>query len=147
MLRKIAKSLRRHHVYLLEAFVLVVFAWLINMAPMRIYTRVLGHRTAINSQPVTDTQIKRAVRITRAIRFVSRHVPFKAVCIEETIAASLALRVRRIPATAFIGVHKDREQRVPDADGHNAHAWLKVGDYILIGGPNVSGYVPLVSFA
>lgn len=74
-------------------------------------------------------------------------MPFKAVCLEQALAASMILRLRGIPTTAYIGVHRNRVQRGADPLGFDGHAWLRAGTVIVIGGPDVSDYLPIAHFS
>ena len=131
---------------LLEAAAVLMLARLLKMVPMRIYLQACGGAMWDVDRALLPDQQHTACEVGKLVRRVARTLPFKAVCIEQTIAASLMLRWRDIPATAYIGVHRAPELRVANPRGYNAHAWLKVGSHVIIGGPDVSDFVPLAKF-
>lgn len=120
---------------------------LLTLFPMRIHTRVLGHERHETSHALSSGQPETARRVGSAVQRAAMIVPFKGMCIEQTLAASLMMRLRRVPTTAYIGVHRDPTQRTADPRGFNAHSWLRAGGNVIVGGPDVSDYVPLVMFA
>lgn len=123
----------------------LAIARLATLLPMRVHMKLCGARQR-EAAGLMPGQIRRAERVAYVVRRAARLVPFKAVCIEQTIAASLILRCLGVPATAYIGVHRDPAARL-DPAGYNAHAWLRAGDRVVIGGPDVSDFVPLAWFA
>lgn len=137
----------RRKALLVEATVALMIARGLTLLPMRFHTRVCGHRQRETPPSLPPDQIETARRVASAVKRASEVVPVKAVCIEQTLAASVLLRLRGVPTTAYIGVHKDPAQRAADPRGHNAHAWLRAGDQVVIGGPDVSAYAPLATFA
>lgn len=83
-------------------------------------------------------QAKLIDRVAFAIPRVARRVPWRADCLVQALAAQSWLRRRGIATTLVFGARK------PTAADFEAHAWLKVGDRIVIGG-EVSGYSPFAS--
>jgi Transglutaminase-like superfamily len=73
---------------------------------------------------LTPEQLAGARRIRWAIRSAARHVPWRAVCLPQSLAAKLMLRRREIPATLYFGVRTcvDASRRM------EAHAWVRAGD-------------------
>lgn len=132
---------------LAEAALALMASRLLTFFPMRIQARALGHANCETPQSLCSEQIKVALGVGSAVQRAAQVVPFKAVCIEQTLAASMILRVRGVPATAYFGVHRDPDQRLSDPRGFNAHAWLRAGALVIIGGPDVSDYIPLSYFA
>ena len=142
--RTVLRILGTYRFVLVEALVLLCLARILSILPMHRYTRLLGIAQRVHGGAVGADDIARAEHVARAIRGLAPNMPFRALCIEQAIATRLALRWRGIPATAYIGVFRDAAQRERD---HAGHAWLKVGDRVVIGGPDVSAYLPLMSFA
>ena len=124
---------------------MLALARILTLFPMRIYSRACGTARRETPRDPPQEQIETARRLACDVHRAAVVVPFKAVCIEQTIAARLMLRLRGVPATTYIGVHRDPAQRI-DPRGYNSHAWLRIGDRVVIGGPDVSGYVPLAMF-
>ena len=73
-----------------------------------------------------------------AVAAAARRTPWRSGCLEQAIAAKAMLRRRGIQSTLYLGVARD-----PVA----AHAWLRVGDLNVTGGPDVARYSVVASFA
>ena len=77
-------------------------------------------------------------RVAFAVPRVAAHVPWRADCFIQALAAQSWLARAGIPSDIHIGVRQDREP------GFEAHAWLRTGDRTVTGG-DISGFVPLVT--
>jgi hypothetical protein len=92
---------------------------------------VCGPPTAING-----------VQVSRIVRFVDRTAKWvpEASCLTQALAAQLLLARCGITTLIHIGVNKDDT-------GMAAHAWLKLGERILLGGTreSVAAYTPLTT--
>ncbi len=75
-------------------------------------------------------------RVRWAILAASRRAPWRCKCLEQAIAAKLMLRSRGIATTLYLGLAR--------RDAIEAHAWLRCGSVVLVGGGN-SGRVAVVS--
>ncbi len=64
--------------------------------------------------------------IGRAIERAARHVPFRAVCLQQAFAALLMLRRRGLPATVQLGLIREGNEL-------KAHAWSLSGDVPVTG--------------
>jgi hypothetical protein len=113
---------------------------------MSVYTRLLGSEGRERCAALPSEEKLVALNCSVAVSRAARKTPFKTVCIEQTIAASLMLRRRRIATTAYIGVLRDPKHRARATETFNAHAWLQAGNDVVVGGPDVATYVPLVRF-
>jgi hypothetical protein len=71
-------------------------------------------------------------RIRAAIR---RAAGSWAVCLPQALAANWMLHRRGIGSTVLLGVRRD-----PSTGRMSAHAWLRVGHSILIGGPHAHAF-------
>jgi hypothetical protein len=81
-----------------------------------------------------------AERIGRAIGRAARHVPFRAVCLQQAFAALLMLRRRGLAAKVHLGlVREDSELK--------AHAWSHCGDIPVTGIADARGFSPIAVFA
>ena len=78
--------------------------------------------------------------IGRAIARAARHVPFRAVCLQQAFAALLMLRRRGLAATLHLGVARE-----PDA--LSAHAWCRCGAVPVTGAEGTNRYVQVAVFA
>jgi hypothetical protein len=77
-----------------------------------------------------------AVEIALAVRLAGRYVP-RATCLVQAFAAQILLGRHGHPAEVHIGVALD--------GGFQAHAWVKSGGAVLIGGAEEAGkYAPIL---
>jgi hypothetical protein len=78
--------------------------------------------------------------IGRAIGRAARHVPFRAVCLQQAFAALLMLRRRGLAATVHLGlIREDSELK--------AHAWSRCGEVAVTGIAAARGFTPIAAFA
>lgn len=71
-----------------------------------------------------------------AVRMMAGKVPFKAVCLQQGVAAKMMLRRRGIQSALHFGV-------APNAAGLDAHAWLNTAGAKVTGYPVGSGFTEL----
>lgn len=79
-------------------------------------------------------------QVCRAVSVVANTPAPWAVCLPKALAAHWMLRRRRISSAVCFGVKHD------PATGFGAHAWLRVGDEIVMGGRSLDGYAPIAEF-
>jgi hypothetical protein len=80
-----------------------------------------------------------AERIGRAIARAARHVPFRAVCLQQAFAALLMLRRRGLEATVQLGLMRQ-------GDELKAHAWSHCGEVPVTGVARADGFAPIAAF-
>jgi hypothetical protein len=108
---------------------LVRACWELALA-RRNLKRLDPKRLATAGKKVPD---ERAVdRITFAVRAMAARVPWRADCLVQALAAQHWLARRGIGTRIHLGV-KASEKPI------DAHAWLKVGDNVVLGG-NIAEY-------
>ncbi len=79
--------------------------------------------------------------VQRAVRRASKVAPFRAVCLQQAVAASLMLRRRGMAVEVHFGVAKDSIGAV------NAHAWSVCMGTVITGGFALDGYARIAVFA
>ncbi|EYD75061.1 hypothetical protein Rumeso_03389 [Rubellimicrobium mesophilum DSM 19309] len=77
-------------------------------------------------------------RVALAVGRVAAHVPWRADCFVQALAAQAWLARAGLASDIHIGVRQDR------APGFEAHAWLTQSGRVVTGG-EVGGFVPLVT--
>jgi hypothetical protein len=82
-----------------------------------------------------------AGEIGRAVERAARHVPFRAVCLQQAFAALMMMRRRGLAGTARCGLAHDRD------GGLAAHAWSHCGELPVTGVAAACGYVAVAAFA
>lgn len=75
-----------------------------------------------------------------ALERVAKYTPWRCKCLEQGIIAKLLLQRRNIPSTIIFGVHIQKGKIV-------AHAWLKCGSEIVIGGNGTELFKPIAFFS
>lgn len=70
---------------------------------------------------------------------VCRRLPWRPRCLVQAITVAHCLSRRRLPFEITIGVRRDRPETL------GAHAWLRVGETIVIGGTNNAHFVEMMS--
>ena len=127
---------------LLEA-VCMLFAVRLVLAvlPFRLALRLL--RIAPGEAPGAGrVAAAEAQEIGRAIDRAARHVPFRAVCLQQAFAAVLMLRRRGLDGTLYLGL-----ARPAGGDGLAAHAWSRCGAVPVTGVAAAEGFVQVAVFA
>ena len=80
--------------------------------------------------------------IGRAIGRAARHVPFRAVCLQQAFAALLMLRRRGLAATVHLGL-----MRQDGPAGLQSHAWSLSGTTPITGAVAARGFTPIAAFS
>jgi hypothetical protein len=77
-----------------------------------------------------------------AIGRAARHVPFRAVCLQQAFAAFLMLRRRGLAATVHLGL-----MRQDGSAGLQSHAWSLSGTTPITGVVAARGFTPIAAFS
>ncbi|WP_246518857.1 lasso peptide biosynthesis B2 protein [Ancylobacter lacus] len=123
---------------LLEAlFALLAARLAVLLLPFRRVARLASRRP---NGPVREASAEEIARLRWAIRAVARRVPFRALCLEQGLAAQAMLRRRGIAATLHYGVGK------PQGEAFLAHAWVRAGTQDVIGTEGCDRFAVLAVF-
>ena len=87
---------------------------------------------------VVDDTLLLGVR--RAVTTAARKVPWNAVCLPRAMAAKAMLARRGCPSSLHLGASLNSQHALV------AHAWLTVGDTVVVGGAGVPTVTPLARF-
>ncbi|HYD69827.1 lasso peptide biosynthesis B2 protein [Azospirillum sp.] len=82
-----------------------------------------------------------APAVGAAVARAARHLPFRAVCLQQAIACTLMLRRRALPVTVHFGMAKNA------AGALDAHAWSVSGGAVVTGAPGRERFTPIAVFA
>jgi hypothetical protein len=123
---------------LVEALAMLALASaLVRFAPFR---RI----AALASRPTTRTPSEESERTVArtawAIRAAARRVPFRAMCIEQGLAAQLMLRRRGAASTLHYGVSRD------PARGVAAHVWVTLAGRPVVGCEEATAFREVARF-
>ncbi len=125
---------------LLEAVIWLAVARLaIAVLPFR-YIGRLAARQVGRQDPSRQARITAAQRIRWAVVICARHVPWRAMCFEQGLAAQFMLRRRGAPSVLYYGAAPD------DQKGLAAHVWVRDGDVDVIGCESASRFAVLATF-
>lgn len=116
-------------------------AWgLVFVLPFRWTARWFGGAVAPSSRIViSEKPIANARYVAARLRRVAAHMPWRTTCLVQALAGLLLLRRRGTPTTIRFGVNRDGGE-------FSAHAWLLVGDTIVLGADNAPGFQPLADY-
>jgi len=101
---------------------------LVLFLPFRVIAKRLGEHMTETTRQTPTLQEETSVKIGRVIRKVSRHTPFRSLCLEQAITCKFMLNRRGISSTIYFGLTKDEE-----ALKLKAHAWTRSGSQTITG--------------
>ena len=145
LLRRLCHLDGRRRLLLVEASALLLLSRLVlivvpfrHLAP-RLGTLAQPEEThdapADQERPVAEI----AVDIGWAVMCAARHLPFKAVCLPQAMAAQSMLRRRQVASVMHFGVAKGAERPF------GAHAWLDAAGVEVVGYPT-TGFTEIARF-
>lgn len=110
----------------------------------------MGHQYLSNrrvSVIATEEQARKASRIGKLMESVSRNVPWECKCLSEAICVKWLLNRYQIPAVFYLGARLNDNEETADGEPLlQAHAWIKVGPYTVIGAPTHRHYQVVATF-
>ncbi|HWD58307.1 MAG TPA: lasso peptide biosynthesis B2 protein [Stellaceae bacterium] len=126
-LRRLADIGRRQRALLIEAALWLLLARLaLALVPFARLARRLGTFVPPSDPQVaerrlggSDEHVRLAEEISWAVTRAARHVPYRAACLPQAMAARMMLKRRRVPSVLHFGAAMDA--------GHplDTHAWLE----------------------
>jgi len=128
------------------AFYLSMTRILTIVLPIKMVLKVCGLNTVskgniVATAPKKAQDISVAVNIGRAISRAARHVPFRAVCLQQALACAIMLRIRRVPVAVCFGIARSVSGSL------EAHAWSKSGNAILTGAHGMERFTVLATIS
>ena len=147
-LGRFSRLSRKDRILTYEAAVTLWFArlWLVLM-PFRKVAEKLGTSypaATPNSMlaPTSNEQDAIAEQVGEAVRRASKNVPYKAVCIQQAVAAKIMLARRGIPSVMHFGVGRTDDEH----EKMRAHAWLATANVEVTGYPLDDGLTEIAYF-
>lgn len=121
-------------------FFLILFRIGLRLLPFRrILRSITRHKSDV--QPVLASPdpeaYNTALRVRWAVEAVSRNAPAGFVCFPQALAAYSMLRRRGISSTIVYGVGHSHIGKLI------AHAWLTLGDRVVVGREGFEGFQPI----
>ena len=84
---------------------------------------------------------QKSVRMARAIRTLSEYMPWECKCLVQAMTGKIMLRNRKVATTLYLGVAKK------EGEGLIAHAWLRMGNFVILGGGGLERFAVVSTFA
>ena len=117
--------------------------WLVRCSQFKKWSPSLGERLP-GEFIDDDLEAPDCVRDIRwAIRAIDRATFGKLTCLMKAVAGKEMLRARDVQSTIVLGAKMEKTSGESDM---LAHAWLRVGPYILLGEEEIEGYHPIASY-
>jgi hypothetical protein len=143
----IRQSRTRRQLVLEAARELLRAWWLVRFREFRTYAGELGqaHPAGFTTEfTPEDARILRDIRW--AIDAINRTVGGRFTCLMQAMAGKAMLNRRGVENTLVLGAKLKRDEATPGEAPMAAHAWLRVGRFVLLGGEASVGYVPVTSY-
>jgi hypothetical protein len=143
-LRRFLQAPLARQCLLVEAALQLSLAWLmVRLLPFRWWSPRLGDSSAGEQLPPEGVDDPRAHEISRAVSAINRAVGGRHTCLMLAVAGQRMLNRRRISSSLVLGTFTEHgEAQGPTM---TAHAWLRVGRQVILGGHD-GRYLPLASF-
>lgn len=119
------------------ALLLFVVRVALALLPLPLALRLFGIAKGATSAGRVDP--RQAALVGRAVARAARHVPFRAVCLQQAFAALLMLRRHGLAATVHLGVLREGNEL-------KAHAWSHCGDVAVTGVPAARDFTAVAAF-
>lgn len=119
------------------ALLLFVVRVALALLSLPLALRLFGVGQGANARGQIDPG--QATRVGRAVARAARHVPFRAVCLQQAFAALLMLRRRGLAATVHFGLLREGSEL-------KAHAWSRCGEVPVTGEAAARGFAPVAVF-
>jgi hypothetical protein len=114
-------------------------ARLVTTRPERVVTLLGPLRSATDPDAPSEATQRVAGEVGSAVTGVANRLPWHPTCLRQAIAARRMLDRRDIPAIVHLGLL--------DARSLSAHAWVQVGERIVVGGQRSSAFTTVGTFA
>lgn len=122
-------------VFLFRIFLMLCLAGLANLLlPFKVYSRFLGQINSESPKNPKNVDWEYVDRVSESVRNVSKVSPFNFKCLIQSSVGKYFIAQERIDSTIYFGVKKDESQNL------KAHAWLRVGPKIVLGGEVADQY-------
>lgn len=131
-----------HKLLLIRIFLLLSVAGFANLIlPFKVYARFLGEINSESARNPKGIDWEYVERIAQSIKNVSLASPFDFKCLVQATAGKVFIARKGIDSTIYFGVKKVESQTM------KAHAWLRVGPKIVLGGEIADEYNTVSTFS
>ena len=116
---------------------LLIFRLKVSYQPSR---KWMPKATTVNAKKIIPKKMAIALLVVRVINGLENRTPWKNTCLVKALATHRMLQKRQIDHRIHIGV-------APKLNKHfDAHAWLSVGNEIILGGENLDRFHEISGF-
>jgi hypothetical protein len=130
----------------LEAVWHLAIARLLTLAPPRFYTRAFGMLDGPAGE-LGEPSAALAEETGAMVARVAACLPFRAQCLQQSIAVRRMLLKRGLRVSVYLGVSRCRDDRAAPELGRAAHAWVEAGGRIVSGAGDLDRFVVVARFA
>ena len=109
--------------------------------PFKYYAKKLGEKDKETMNEPLVAEHDFIILVKDSVRRASRYNIIKPKCFTEAIVAKKLLNKKKIPSTLYLGVAKDKQQKMI------AHAWLRCGNIIVTGKKGMERFTVVSKFA
>jgi hypothetical protein len=125
---------------------LLVAWWLVGRRAFRSVAPLLGAAHSGEHLEVARYDARLLADVRWAITSVNRTFGGRFTCLMQGMAAKAMLTRRGVANTLVLGAKLNRGEQSADAGAMAAHAWLRVGPDIVLGGEVRGEFVPVTSY-
>ena len=143
LIRKfLKKPIKDQWLYIETTFWLGISRIAILILPFKFIAFFLGDHMIESEKTNTSTfKSQENVRfITISIQTMSKYLPWECKCLAQAISGKKMLGRRKINSTLYLGVGKDTNGQMI------AHAWLRVGEYVILGDGRLDRFAVVAIF-
>jgi hypothetical protein len=119
-----------------KSIYLEAFFWSISIrfcmlfVPFKKYKHWFGKMQNTFEGEYSENQIVYAKKIKNKVLAICNNTPWESKCLVQALSCKKILEKRGIKTTLYLGVNTEDKEK-----GMQAHAWLKMGELVLTGGP------------
>ena len=100
----------------------------------------MGSKASIHTLQPENIQSMQAIR--QAVLTAACHLPWHPICLPQALAAKWMLKRRNIKSILYLGIKNTHDPHTHS----DLHAWLGVGEQMIIGGEIADQYEILATF-
>jgi|AGTN01.1.fsa_nt_gi hypothetical protein len=117
---------------------LAVVKLVLGLLPFRLAMRCLG--LTLGKPSSSGLSSAEALAVGGAVNRVAGHMPFRAVCLQQALAAALMLRRRGLPAEVHFGLARADDGRL------HGHAWCLSAGTAVTGVRHAGKFAPVAVY-
>lgn len=130
-----------HKLLLIRVFLLLCLAGAANLIlPFKVYAKFLGEINSESTRNPQGVNWEYVEKVAQSVKNVSLASPFNFKCLVQATAGKVFIAKKGIESTIYFGVKRDESQTM------KAHAWLRVGSKIVLGGEVADEYNVVSTF-